>query len=68
MNKTYTSAEEVERAFISLYEECCDTCLWFWRRNGLPDSTAGRMEVLRQIEQNGTAHQYAKARELRKWL
>ncbi len=64
----YSSVEEVESGFISLYEECFDTCLWFWRREAPPEAAAGRIEALRQIEQNGTLQQFAKARELRKWL
>ncbi len=68
MNKMYTSLEEVESGFISLYEECCDTCLWFWQRTGVPSTSAGRIEALRLIEQNGTLQQFAKARELKTWL
>jgi len=68
MKTTYSSLEEVERSFISLYEECCDTCLWFWRRSIAPTTLADRVEALRQIEQNGTMHQFKAARELRKWL
>ena len=68
MKYIYTSVEEVESNFISLYEECCDTCLWFWRQTPPPTATAGRIEALRQIEQNGTLQQFAKARELKKWL
>ena len=64
----YSSFEEVESNFISLYEECCDTCLWFWRRTVAPTTSADRVEALRQIEQNGTLQQFAKARELKKWL
>ena len=68
MKTTYSSCEEADRSFISLYEECCDTCLWFWRRTLAPTTSAGRLEALRQIEKNGTLQQFAKARELKKWL
>ena len=68
MKMTYSSVEEVESSFVALYEECCDTCLWFWRRSVAPTTLADRVEALRQIEQNGTMQQFAKARELKKWL
>ena len=64
----YSSFDEVESNFILLYEECYDTCLWFWRRTAAPTTSSDRAEVLRQIEQNGTLQQFAKARELKKWL
>jgi hypothetical protein len=54
MKPMYSSFDEVESTFVSLYEECCDTCLWFWRRTVAPSTPAGRIEALRQIEQNGT--------------
>ena len=66
MKTTYSNFEEVESNFISLYEECCDTCLWFWHRTVAPITLADRVEALRQIEQNGTLQQFAKARELRR--
>jgi hypothetical protein len=68
MKPTYSSYEEVEGSFISLFEECCDTCLWFWRRTLVPTTVSDRIEALRLIEQNGTLQQFAKARELKKWL
>jgi hypothetical protein len=68
MKRMYSSMEEVESSFLALYEECCDTCLWFWRRTVVPTASADRIEALRQIEHNGTVQQFAKARELKKWL
>jgi len=68
MKPMYSNFEEVESSFIALYEECCETCLWFWRRTVAPTTSADRVEALRQIEQNGTLQQFAKARELKKWL
>jgi hypothetical protein len=68
MKTTCSSLAEVESSFISLYEECCDTCLWFWCRSVAPTTLADRIEALRQIEQNGTLRQFKAARELRKWL
>jgi hypothetical protein len=68
MNTVYANFNGVESSFALLYEECCDTCLWFWRRTAAPTASSDRLEALRQIEQNGTVEQFAKARELRKWL
>jgi hypothetical protein len=68
MKITYTSLAEAESAFEQLFSESRDTCLWFWRRTVAPTTMADRVEALRQIEQNGTMQQFAKARELKKWL
>jgi len=68
MNTTFVNLTEAEQAFDQLYRQCCDTCLWFWRRRVPPTTLADRVEALRQIEQNGTMHQFKTARELRKWL
>ena len=58
MDTIYANIDEVESGFISLYEECCDTCLWFWRRTAAPTDSSDRLEALREIEQNGTMEQF----------
>jgi len=60
--------QTVEQEFEQLYRDCQASCLWFWKKDQLPESPELRREALRQIEQHGTRSQFIQARKIKKWL
>ena len=66
---SYKTMDEIAlKDFNDLFEECRDTCLWFWNRKVMPKTVADKREALRQIELHGNVQQFKRARELEQWL
>jgi hypothetical protein len=62
------SLDELDAAIRSLVEEYRATCLWFWRKDYVPETREARIAALRYIKTYGDRAGFLRASELLRWL